>query len=211
MTFRSMLDCWASLRICRAGGEWDAPTLDAALGTEELQREWIAYAEATVSGWADADSEGELRHDEALALGTIQALRVLMESGAPKRRGGRDRMQQAHHKFGDKGGIPSVMEAGLIVDAVISDCAERLVLAEGLSAQDKHEADAELSRRAKRKAFLIGECIMHVHPRKGPYSGLTSGNTARWRHDSRYRRVVSELCRFESSGALVPQKWPRFP
>ena len=206
MTFRAKLDCWAALRLCRAGGEWDAPTLDAALGTEELQREWIAAAEARIAGWGQADEEGFLDREDAVTLGVVDALRRIMEGNSPKM-GGRPSVQQSHHKFGDKGTIPAVMEAGLEVDEIMRRCGESLVVAEGLASQDRRGAIAELKSRTAAKVRAIGACVMRCHPRKGPYSGLAERDSSEWRHGARYRSIVSELCRFERFGTLDSRRW----
>lgn len=170
MNVRTMLDCWASVVIVRAGGDHDAPTVDSALGTDERLKERVEEFNDRLSRWAFADDKGELDHQEATDLCVALALRRALEGDSPKTGRGRPTRDR------DKG--PSLTRRGpSTVFGAYLDVQRLMALYCASEAQS-------LGR--------LHQAVLKTHPRKGRYSGLGQKETyKRFRFDARFRREVS--------------------
>lgn len=180
MKIPALLDCWAAVVVMRAGGCYDVPTVDAAIGSEERQRDIIEQSRARMQGWAEADKKRLLYHDEAIDLSIAEILLRVIEQGAPTYGRGRpERVKTVVAAMGARGPAETFC-AAIQAEQVMRDYCEST--GEGLE--------------------RIKQAVLNVHPRKGRYSGMTDKG-GRWhRHNARYRTMVKKLWQFEPGGTL---------
>lgn len=180
-TVKVMLDCWAAVLILRAGGCWDVPTLDAATGQDERDREILDAARMRMQGWAESDKQFGLYHDEAVSLSVAEALLRFLESGAPKTGHGKPAKVRSI--------VASVGKRGPAETFMLAIEAEQLMRA-------YCESTGESLDRIK-------QAVARTHPRKGQFSGMGQREGAyRYRCNAGLRRRVSKFVCW--AGAEVP-------
>ncbi len=183
MTIKTALDCWACVVLKRAGGDADVPTLDAATGAEEQEREWLLAAQVRMQGWHESEKRRELYLDESINLAIADVLQKLIETGAPRTSKGQDvRTCTTTPAIGKKG--PAEVECAYLgVETLMAVyCAT-----EG---QDLHG---------------LKFAAMKLHPRKGVFEGLGSKDSwAMNRFLGRHRATLKPFLTWY--GTLVPQQ-----